>query len=57
MFGKRKYHVSGQDANGNYVEGELWASSAREALEIARGWNDGNNYTVARKAGCGCGGH
>lgn len=56
MLGKRKYNVSGHDAKGGYVEAELWASSAREALSIAQGWNDGNTYTVARKAGCGCGG-
>lgn len=56
MFGKRKYVVSGHDSTGKYIEKELWASSAREALQIAQGWNDGNTYTVARKAGCGCGG-
>ncbi|MGG6445698.1 hypothetical protein [Pseudobacillus badius] len=55
MIGKRKYMVSGNDLDGKYVEKELWASSAREALEIAQGWDDGNNYTVARKKGCGCG--
>ena len=56
MFGKRKYHVSGSDAVGAYVEKELWAGSAKEALSIAQAWADGNTYTVARKAGCGCGG-
>lgn len=56
MFGKRKYVVSGHDDTGKYIEKELWASSAREALQIAQGWNDGNTYTVARKVGCGCGG-
>lgn len=55
MLGKRKYNVSGHDANGQYIEGELWASSAKEALSIAQGLGDGNTYTVARKAGCGCG--
>lgn len=57
MLGKRKYHVSGSDPKGVYVEGELWASSARDALTIATGWKDGNTYTVARKVGCGCGGN
>lgn len=55
MLGKRKYHVSGHDPKGDYVEGELWASSAREALKIAQSWDDDNTYTVARKVGCGCG--
>ena len=56
MFGKRKYHVSGSDPTGKYVEGEVWAKSSKEALEIAQNWNDGNNWHVARKGGCGCGG-
>ncbi|MCY7861184.1 hypothetical protein [Bacillus haynesii] len=56
MLGKRKYNVSGHDVDGKYVEAELWASSAREALKIAQAWDDGNTYTVARKVGCGCGG-
>lgn len=56
MF-KRKYTVSGNDANNTYVEAELWAGSAKEALETAQAWNDGNTYTIARKAGCGCGGN
>jgi hypothetical protein len=57
MFGKRQYVISGQDSNGTYVEKEVWATSARNALEIAQGWNDGVTYTVARKKGCGCGGN
>lgn len=56
MFGKRKYNISGHDANGKYVEGEVWASTAKEALKTANSWNDGNTWTVARKSGCGCGG-
>lgn len=56
MLGKRKYNVSGHAVDGKYVEAELWASSAREALKIAQAWDDGNTYTVARKVGCGCGG-
>lgn len=55
MLGKRKYSVSGTDKNGEYIEGEVWASSSRDALEIAQSWKDGNNWTVARKVGCGCG--
>lgn len=54
MF-KRKYVVSGNDAEGKYVEEDVWASSSKEALEIAQGWEDGVTYTVARKKGCGCG--
>lgn len=57
MLGKRKYMVSGSKPDGGYVETELWASSAAQALSIAQGWDDGNNYTVARKKGCGCGGN
>ncbi|MGH1287760.1 hypothetical protein [Bacillus toyonensis] len=57
MLGKRKYMVSGHDAEGKYVEKEVWASSARNALNISQEWNDGNAYTVARKVGCGCGGN
>ncbi|MDQ0178468.1 hypothetical protein [Bacillus chungangensis] len=56
MFGKRKYMVSGNNSTGKYIEKELWAGSAREALESAQKWKDGNTYTVARKKGCGCGG-
>jgi len=56
MLGKRKYAVSGKDANGDYVEIEVWASSSRIALETAQSFNDGNTYNVAQKKGCGCGG-
>ncbi|MGG3801248.1 hypothetical protein [Metabacillus fastidiosus] len=48
--------MSGNDAKGEYIEMEVWANSAADALKIAQEFNDGNTYTVARKAGCGCGG-